>query len=317
MDKTTGNFQPMKQENSSENISNEDYARIAQAIEYLENNFREQPTLEDISKLLHLSPFYTQRLFKRWAGITPKRFVQYLTLQHAQKLLANSHSVLDTALDSGLSGTSRLHDLFVNIEAVTPAEYKRMGAGLQIEYGYHPSPFGECLLAKTERGICGLWFTDTLGREATLAELAKKWPGAKMSQNDAETAPLAQRIFAAEVTKSAELNNNQSGKQNQPINLLIRGTNFQIQVWEALLRIPTGSVCTYGDIAKVIDRPNAVRAVGSAVGKNEIAWLIPCHRVIRKDGSTENYRWGKLRKKAILIREWGSYASDPAVALTA
>ena len=279
----------------------EDYFRITQAIEYLENNFLAQPTLEDIAKLLHLSPFYTQRLFKRWAGISPKRFVQYLTLQHAQKLLAESHSVLDAALDSGLSGTSRLHDLFVNIEAVTPAEYKRMGEGLKIDYGYHPTPFGECLLAKTERGICGLWFTDTLGREATLAELADKWPGAILTENEAETAPLAQRVFAAENDEDVK----------QPLNLLIRGTNFQLQVWKALLRIPAGTVCSYGDIAEMIDRPNAVRAVGSAVGKNALAWLIPCHRVIRKDGSTESYRWGKLRKKAILVREWGSHQQLP------
>ena len=279
----------------------EDYSRITQAIEYLENNFLAQPTLEDIAKLLHLSPFYTQRLFKRWAGISPKRFVQYLTLQHAQKLLAESHSVLDAALDSGLSGTSRLHDLFVNIEAVTPAEYKRMGEGLKIDYGYHPTPFGECLLAKTERGICGLWFTDTLGREATLAELADKWPGAILTENEAETAPLAQRVFAAENDEDVK----------QPLNLLIRGTNFQLQVWKALLRIPAGTVCSYGDIAEMIDRPNAVRAVGSAVGKNALAWLIPCHRVIRKDGSTESYRWGKLRKKAILVREWGSHQQLP------
>ena len=281
------------------NGPHEDYERISQAISYLENNFQEQPTLEQIAQLLHLSPFYTQRLFKRWAGISPKRFVQYLTLQHAQKLLTRSHSVLDAALDAGLSGTSRLHDLFVNLEGVTPAEYKRMGAGLEIEYGYHPSPFGECLLAKTDRGICGLWFTDTFGREATLAELGKKWPASKLIENQALTAPLARRVFASESADGDEK------KLRQPLNLLVRGTNFQLQVWEALLRIPAGSVCTYTDIAQMIDRPNAVRAVGSAVGKNEIAWLIPCHRVLNKNGGTENYRWGKLRKKAILVREWG------------
>lgn len=298
----------MEQEYLSQDISNEDYLRITQAIEYLEENFLEQPTLEDIAQLLNLSPFYTQRLFKRWAGISPKRFVQYLTLQHAQKLLADSHSVLDAALDSGLSGTSRLHDLFVNIEAVTPAEYKRMGAGLVIEYGYHQSPFGECLLATTERGICGLWFTDTLGRKATLAELSKKWPGARLIENETATTPIAQRVFAA----NADTNDSKS--QKQPINLLIRGTNFQLQVWEALLRIPAGSVCTYGDIAQIIDRPKAVRAVGSAIGKNGIAWLIPCHRVINKNGASDNYRWGKLRKKAILLREWGAKAGDLSVA---
>lgn len=297
----------MEQETLSENenISHEDYLRITQAIEYLENNFQEQPTLEDIAQLLHLSPFYTQRLFKRWAGISPKRFVQYLTLQHAQKLLADSHTVLDAALDSGLSGTSRLHDLFVNVEAVTPAEYKRMGAGLKIEYGYHATPFGECLLAKTDRGICGLWFTDTLGREATLVELERKWPDAELIKNESATGPLVQRVFAAGSDKSST---------NEPLNLLIRGTNFQLQVWEALLRIPAGSVCTYGDVAKMIDRPKSARAVGSAIGKNGIAWLIPCHRVINKNGATENYRWGKLRKKAILLREWGNQAGELALA---
>ena len=155
-------------------ITSEDYNRVTDAIQYLESNFQDQPTLEELAAHLHLSPFYTQRLFKRWAGISPKRFVQHLTLDHARKLLEDSGSVMDAALDSGLSGTSRLHDLFVNVEAVTPAEYKRMGAGLRIEYGIHPTPFGECLLASTERGICGLWFTDTLGRAETLNELRDK-----------------------------------------------------------------------------------------------------------------------------------------------
>ncbi|MEM8858923.1 MAG: methylated-DNA--[protein]-cysteine S-methyltransferase [Chloroflexota bacterium] len=278
-------------------ISHEDYQRIALAIEYLEENYLQQPTLEDVAQVLHLSPYYTQRLFKRWAGISPKRFVQYLTLQHAQNLLAQSHSVLDAALDSGLSGTSRLHDLFVNIEAITPAEYKRMGAGLTIYYGFHESPFGECLLATTDRGICGLWFTDTLGRESTVAELESKWPGATIICDPNMSAPLAERVFRAQ--------SNTDDVPDQPLNLLIRGTNFQLQVWQALLKIPAGNVWTYSDIAAEIESPSAVRAVGSAIGKNAIGWLIPCHRVIRKNGETQNYRWGAIRKKAMLTREWG------------
>lgn len=284
----------------NEQITHEDYERISQAIRYLEENFQDQPTLEELAEHLHLSPFYTQRLFKRWAGISPKRFLQHLTLKHARQLLEDSHSVLDAALDSGLSGTSRLHDLFVNIEAVTPAEYKRMGAGLEISYGYHPTPFGECLLASTERGICGLWFTDTLGREGTLAELEAKWPGANLSQEQESTATLVEQVFA-----HTQPDFDPSSSERPPLNLLIRGTNFQLQVWQALLKIPAGAVCTYGQIAEMIDQPKAARAVGSAIGKNGIAWLIPCHRVIRKNGETENYRWGGVRKKAILIHEWG------------
>lgn len=285
-------------------ITHEDYQRIAQAITYLEKNYLDQPTLENIAEVLHLSPFYTQRLFKRWAGITPKRFIQFLTLQHAQKLLEKSSSILDAALDSGLSGTSRLHDLFVNIEAVTPAEYKRMGSGLTIEYGFHPSPFGECLLAATERGICGLWFTDALGQEKTVQELQKKWPRATLTHSQTTTQPIAIRVFKS-----------QSGENvpNQPLNLLIKGTNFQLQVWQALLKIPAGDVWTYADVAAQINHPTAARAVGSAIGQNAIGWLIPCHRVIRKTGETNNYRWGSIRKKAILTREWG-LCEIPAVA---
>ncbi len=281
-------------------ITHEDYERIAQAIRYLEANFQAQPTLEELADHLYLSPFYTQRLFKRWAGISPKRFLQYLTLKHARQLLEESHSVLDAALDSGLSGTSRLHDLFVNIEAVTPAEYKRMGAGLKITYGFHPTPFGECLLASTDRGICGLWFTDTLGRDGTLTELEAKWPGAKLVRNEDVTSGFVARIFA-----HTQPDFEPTSPPEQPLNLLIRGTNFQLQVWQALLKIPAGTVCTYGQIAEMIDQPKAVRAVGTAIGKNGIAWLIPCHRVIRKNGETQNYRWGGVRKKAILIHEWG------------
>ena len=280
-----------------ERSTGEDYERIADAIEYLEAHFQDQPTLEELADHLHLSPFYTQRLFKRWAGISPKRFLQFLTLEHARKLLADSHSVLDAALDSGLSGTSRLHDLFVNIEAVTPAEYRRLGEGLAISYGYHATPFGECLLACTERGICGLWFTDTLGRDGTLSELKLKWPGAILHENGAKTGRLVERVFAHVADDGAAT--------DQPLNLLIRGTNFQLQVWQALLKIPAGAVCSYGDIAEMIERPSAVRAVGSAIGKNGMAWLIPCHRVIRKNGEMDNYRWGGVRKKAMLAREWG------------
>ncbi len=265
-----------------------DYGRIEQAIQYLEENFREQPNLDDVAAQVHLSPFHFQRLFKEWAGVTPKQFLKFLTLEHAQKLLSESESVLETTYEVGLSSPSRLHDLFVSIDAVTPAEYKRMGEGLEIIYGYHSTPFGECLLGVTERGITGLFFVQG-DRAAALADFQKTWPEATFVEDPTVTAPTAAQIFP-------------SGFEDAPreVKLFLKGTNFQVKVWEALLRIPPAAVCSYGDIARLLGNPNASRAVGTAVGSNFVAYLIPCHRVIRSSGVIRDYRWGSARKKAIL-----------------
>jgi AraC family transcriptional regulator, regulatory protein of adaptative response / methylated-DNA-[protein]-cysteine methyltransferase len=266
-----------------------DYQRVAEAIQYLEQHFREQPELDDLAEHLHVSPFHLQRLFTRWAGISPKRFVQFLTAEHAKRLLADAHSVLDATYDSGLSSPSRLHDLMIAIEAVTPGEFKNKGAGLTIYYGRHQTPFGECLLAATDRGICKLAFVDHAGWAGLVDELHTQWAEAQIQEDPAYTQPLIDQIFSPAPTS-----------ERPPINLLVKGTNFQIKVWEALLRVPFGSACSYEDIAQAIGQPTAVRAVGGAVGANNIAYLIPCHRVIRKSGVIKDYHWGATRKKAML-----------------
>lgn len=266
-----------------------DYALVAQAIAYLEEHFQSQPSLEELAAHLHVSPFHLQRVFTRWAGISPKRFLQFLTVDYAKALLDESRSVLDAAYEAGLSGPGRLHDLFVTLEAVTPGEFKNQGAGLEIVYGRHDTPFGECLLAATPRGICALNFLNGGGWEAAVEQLRRDWPAATLREDAQATAPLVAQVFAQE-----------HNQQMQPLRLLVKGTNFQVQVWSALLRIPPGAVWTYGDIARAIDAPNAARAVGSAIGANPVAYLIPCHRVIRAGGLVRDYRWGATRKKAML-----------------
>jgi AraC family transcriptional regulator of adaptative response/methylated-DNA-[protein]-cysteine methyltransferase len=268
-----------------------DYMRIAAAIRYIEAHRDNQPSLDAVAAHLHLSPWHFQRLFARWAGISPKRFVQYLTVDHARALLARTTNVLDASLESGLSGPGRLHDLFVHVEAVTPGEYKSGGQGLTIRYGVHASPFGLCQLAITERGICGLSFLEEDGGETAraLALLRAQWPAATLLRDQPATARVMVQVFAVDPLANP-----------QPVHLLLKGTNFQLKVWEALLRIPPGSVTTYENVAQDIQQPTAARAVGSAVGANAIAYLIPCHRVIRKSGLVEGYRWGTVRKKAIL-----------------
>ncbi len=269
-----------------------DYQRVAEAIQYLEHNYRDQPDLDQLAAHMQLSPFHLQRLFTRWAGISPKRFVQYLTAEHAKRLLAESHSVLDAAYDAGLSGPSRLHDLLIATEAMTPGEFKAKGSGLMIDYGRHATPFGDCLLAVTERGVCKLTFLDAADWSDAVAELHEQWAGATLSENPTRGAALIEQIFPSE-----------PGQPAQPITVLLKGTNFQLKVWEALLRIPSGAVCSYEDVASWIGQPTAARAVGGAVGANQIAYLIPCHRVIRKSGGIEAYHWGPTRKKAILAWE--------------
>jgi AraC family transcriptional regulator of adaptative response/methylated-DNA-[protein]-cysteine methyltransferase len=266
-----------------------DYRRVEAAIRFLENHHLEQPALADIAAAAGLSEYHFQRLFSRWVGISPKRFLQYLTKEHAKRLIRNSPNVLEAAFDTGLSGGGRLHDLFVTCEAVTPGEYRRQGDGLTIDYGWHPSPFGDCLLAVTARGICGLHFVQDRDRTAGLQEIRRQWPRAVFRRAPGTTAPLVPRIFTfAPQTKPA------------PLHLYVKGTNFQIKVWEALLRIPLGQAVTYSDIARHIGLPDAARAVGNAVGRNPIPFLIPCHRVIRQMGEFGYYGGGPARKKALL-----------------
>ncbi len=272
--------------------SSEDYLRIEQAITYLENHYKDQPSLEEVSANIGLSEYHFQRLFTRWAGVSPKRFLQFLTKEGAKDLLNRSENLLDTTHQVGLSSLGRLHDLFVSTEAVTPGEYKSRGEGVTIRYGIHLTPFGKCLIGLTERGICHLGFVQSSEGDA-IDNLMADWKEARMIEDYRSTASLVEPIF--------DLRFNTRIK---PLTLHLRGTNFQLKVWEALLTIPAGAVTTYEGIASRIGKPNAARAVGTAVGHNPIAVLIPCHRVIRKVGEFGNYRYGELRKKALLAREF-------------
>ncbi len=266
-----------------------DYLRVEKAIYYLDDNFQDQPSLQEAAAHLNLSPFHFQRVFKRWAGISPKRFLQFLTIEYAKKLLNENRSVLDATYGSGLSSPSRLHDLFVTIDSVTPGEFKSKGRGMEITYGIHPSPFGECLLAVTGRGICGLSFITDGRREEAVAALQSCWEEAKLSENPQKTKPLVDHIFRPV---------SHNGKRS--LSLLLKGTNFQIKVWEALLKIPSGFVCSYEDIATYLGRSTAARAVGNAIASNPVAYIIPCHRVIRKIGVVGAYRYSPARKKAMI-----------------
>jgi len=268
------------------------YKLIEQAIQYIEAKVRHQPELSEIASAVGLSEFHFQRIFTQWTGISPKRFIQFLTKENAKKLLSESENLLDTTHKVGLSSLGRLHDLFVSTEAVTPGEFKSNGAGLTIHYGVHHTPFGKCLIATTERGICSLGFID--GSEGKMIDkLVNDWDQARMMEDYKATAPLVTRIFSGI-------------ESGQPLKLHLRGTNFQIKVWEALLSIPSGAVTTYEHIAAQVGQPKAVRAVGTAVGHNPIAYLIPCHRVIRKSGEFGNYLYGSARKKFILAKEFNA-----------
>lgn len=278
-----------------------DYERIETAIHYLEQEFRRQPSLAAMAAAAGLSDYHFHRLFSRWVGTTPKRFLQFLTADYAKQRLAESASVLEAAWDAGLSGGGRLHDLLVNLEAVSPGEYKRGGAGLTIDFGIHPSPFGACLLATTERGICGLEFLAERTPAQAQDDLAARWPGAELRQDSPLTAGYLGRLFPLANENSAP-----------PVPLLVKGTNFQLHVWQALLRIPPGSLVSYGDIARYLGKPGAARAVGRAVGSNPIAYLIPCHRVIRSVADFGNYRWGPARKQAMIAWEGAKAASRGA-----
>jgi AraC family transcriptional regulator of adaptative response/methylated-DNA-[protein]-cysteine methyltransferase len=266
-----------------------DYERIETAIRYLDGNFRKQPALAEVARRVGLCAYHFHRLFTRWAGISPKRFLQFLTAEHARELLRESPSVLEAAYGAGLSGPGRLHDLIVNVYAVTPGEMKEEGAGLTIRYGAHPGPFGDFLLAITGKGICALTFLSGRRVEEEVEELRRRWGKAKLACDPKATRALAGRIFDPSLRPGAS-----------PLSVIVKGTNFQIKVWEALLRIPPGCAASYEDIAARIGAPRAVRAVGSALARNPVAFLIPCHRVIRKTGAFGNYGGGAARKKAIL-----------------
>ncbi|MEJ2728780.1 MAG: bifunctional helix-turn-helix domain-containing protein/methylated-DNA--[protein]-cysteine S-methyltransferase [Deltaproteobacteria bacterium] len=266
-----------------------DYERIEKAIQFLANNFHSQPNLKEIADKIHVSEYHFQRLFSRWVGISPKRFLQFLTKEYAKTLLEKSINLLDVTYESGLTSPGRLHDLFVSCEAVTPGQYKSRGEGLEIAYGYHATPFGECLLAKTDRGICGLNFVQNNDRQPALASLEDRWQNAALIENPGVTRAFVERIFdPSERQKST------------PLHLVLNGTNFQIKVWEALIKIPMGAVVSYENVAAHIGMPKASRAVGNAVGSNPISFVIPCHRVIKKTAEFGNYGGGVARKLAIL-----------------
>jgi AraC family transcriptional regulator of adaptative response/methylated-DNA-[protein]-cysteine methyltransferase len=271
----------------------DDYERVERAIAFLERGFRSQPSLEEVAAHVGLSEFHFQRLFGRWVGISPKRFLQFLTKEYAKALLAESRSVLETAYDAGLSGPSRLHDLLLATEAVTPGQLRSGGAEVRIACGFHPSPFGRCMIAATERGVCALRFTHVSGSSRDDAEclswLGSSWPRATIRVDQERTAQIASRVFCPPPAQAGA-----------PLHLHVRGTNFQIKVWEALLRIPAGHVTSYGDVARHLGLPRASRAVGGAVGDNPVPYLIPCHRVIRASGEYGNYGEGPIRKMAIL-----------------
>jgi len=247
----------------------DDYKRIEKAIHFIEDNFKSQPTLDEIAEYVHLSKYHFNRMFKRWAGIGPVQFLKFITLDYTKKKLAKSKSLLDASLDAGLSGSSRLHDLFVTFDAMTPGDFKKQGDGLKIEYRFCASPFGECLIATTERGICHFGFVQKNNRSNALNQLYEAWPGAIFCEKFQSIDPLVNRIFNLDQTD-----------EFRPFNILIKGTNFQINVWKALLQIPSGNVVSYQDIAEYMGRPKAFRAVASAIAINPVAYLIPCHRVI-------------------------------------
>lgn len=266
-----------------------DYERVERALRFVGQQVEEQPDLEAIAEHIGLSPHHFHRLFARWVGTTPKRFLQYLTIEQAKRRLREEESVLEAAWGAGLSGGGRLHDLMIAVHAMTPGDYKRLGADLTIRYGLHPSPFGDCLVALTDRGLCGLEFVAGRTREQMISGLRSRWPRAGLIACPEDTAPLLERLFPMPGSEA-----------RGPFTLLIKGTNFQLQVWRALLDIPTGALTTYGGLARHLGYPGGSRAIGQAVGANPIAWIIPCHRVIAATAGLGGYRWGLQRKQAML-----------------
>ena len=281
-----------------------DYERVASVIRFLDRHHTEQPDLAVLAEAVGLSPFHFHRLFSTWAGVTPKDFLQCLTLEHVKQLLVDGNNVFDAAINSGLSGPGRLHDLCVAIEAASPGEMKNGGAGLQIDFGFSETPFGQALLAETKRGICHLSFVEDRGRNNARDLLASQWPNAKLHRDDQQAVELASKIF----------HRDRAADSARPLRAFVRGTQFQLRVWRALLHVPTGSLTTYGRLAEAIGQSQASRAVGSAVGANPIAFIIPCHRVIRETGALGHYHWDPIRKRAIVGWELSSRARASAAA---
>jgi AraC family transcriptional regulator, regulatory protein of adaptative response / methylated-DNA-[protein]-cysteine methyltransferase len=269
-----------------------DYERIARVIRYADARHTEQPPLSALAREAGLSVFHFHRLFSAWAGVTPKNFLQWLTFARAENLLRGGQSVLDTSMEAGLSGPGRLHDLCVRLEAASPGEIKSGGAGWTMTAGFGSSPFGDCLAAQSPRGVCHLSFVEG-GRKAAWDSLRQLWPNARWQRDDAAIKTLLDSVFARPGRAAAR----------RPLTAFVKGTDFQLRVWRALLRIPSGHLTSYGRLAAARGAPSAARAVGSAVGSNELAWLIPCHRVIRQTGAAGEYRWGALRKRAMIAWE--------------
>ena len=283
------------------NAALRDYDSVRRAIAFISEHWRTQPTIEAIADSAAVTPDELHHLFRRWAGLTPKAFMQALTLDHAKALLRDSASVLDAALDSGLSGPGRLHDLFVTHEAMSPGEWKHGGNGMMLRYGFHPSPFGTAIVMATSRGLAGLAFADPGEEQAALADMKGRWPNATYVEDYLSTAPLAQRIFVPKLWRS-----------DQPLRVVLIGTDFEVRVWETLLKIPMGKAVSYSDIANKISAPKASRAVGAAVGKNPVSFVVPCHRALGKDGKLTGYHWGITRKQAILGWEAGQVSASRA-----
>lgn len=271
-----------------------DYDVIRKVIEHISLDYREQPSLDRLASEIGIEATALQKLFTRWAGLSPKAFLQAVTMDHARRLLDDGLPLLETAYEVGLSGPSRLHDLFVTHEAMSPGDFKTRGGGLTIRYGFHPSPFGHALVMTTERGICGLAFADGAGEDAALADMARRWPQANYVRDDAGTAADVSRVF-------------EPGRWNaaQPLRIVMIGTDFQIRVWQNLLEVPMGKATTYGKIAAAVGSPKASRAVGAAVGANPISFVVPCHRAVGSTGALTGYHWGLTRKRAILGWEAG------------
>jgi len=263
------------------------FSRVKSAMEFIVANFNRQPKIKEIANHINLSEFHFQRIFKEWAGVSPKKFLQFITLNELKKNIESTKNLIELSETVGLSSQSRIYDLFVNIESVTPQEYKTKGKGINIKYGIHNTAFGLCLIANTSRGICALEFIDN-DLSDTLTIFKEKWKNANIAENAKDTETLIEIIF---------------GNDNKPLNILLYGTDFQMKVWEALINIPYGKLASYSSIARLINQPKASRAVGSAIGKNNIAILIPCHRVIQSLGGLGGYKWGKDRKLSIIAYE--------------
>jgi AraC family transcriptional regulator, regulatory protein of adaptative response / methylated-DNA-[protein]-cysteine methyltransferase len=274
-----------------------DYEVVRRVIEKISLDYRDQPSLEEIAGEVGDTPNGLQKLFTRWAGLSPKAFLQAVTLDHARRLLDSGMPLLDAALELGMSGPGRLHDLFVTHEAVSPGEYKARGAGLTMRYGFHLSPFGQALVMVTERGLAGLAFCDPGDERAAFEDMASRWPNADYEEDMAATAPYAARVFDPSRWRAEE-----------PLRVVLIGTDFQVRVWDALLKIPMGRACAYSDIAERIGKPTASRAVGAAVGANPVSFVVPCHRAVGKSGALTGYHWGLTRKRAILGWEAGQFS---------